>query len=119
MAIPTYLPAPEQPGWPNLPDQGIPLVNAVATAESMRLKREEIQGKLAQAILRNQYLEQTQDLKERYFGLAQQGLEQRVEHANFMEGMAERKAAVEFVRNQPLEEFALAMFNLNAFLYVD
>jgi len=31
----------------------------------------------------------------------------------------ERKAAVEFARNQPLEEFALAMFNLNAFLYVE
>jgi hypothetical protein len=32
---------------------------------------------------------------------------------------AERKVAVEFVKNQPLEEFALAMFNLNAFLYLD
>jgi hypothetical protein len=32
---------------------------------------------------------------------------------------AERKVAVEFVKSQPLEEFALAMFNLNAFLYVD
>jgi hypothetical protein len=32
---------------------------------------------------------------------------------------AERKIGLEFVRNQPLEEFALAMLNLNAFLYVD
>ncbi len=32
---------------------------------------------------------------------------------------AERKIALEFVKNQSLEEFSLAMFNLNAFLYVD
>ena len=32
---------------------------------------------------------------------------------------AERLLGVEFLRTQPLEEFALAMFNLNAFLYVD
>jgi hypothetical protein len=31
----------------------------------------------------------------------------------------ERKLAVDFLREQPLSEFALAMFNLNAFLYVD
>lgn len=31
----------------------------------------------------------------------------------------ERKLALEFLREQPLREFALAMFNLNAFLYVD
>lgn len=32
---------------------------------------------------------------------------------------AERKIAVEFLKNQSLEEFSLAVFNLNAFLYVD
>src|SRR5262249_22072228 len=32
---------------------------------------------------------------------------------------AERKIGHDFVKNQPLEEFALAMLNLNAFLYVD
>jgi hypothetical protein len=32
---------------------------------------------------------------------------------------AEVKASLEFLQNQPLEEFALAMFNLNSFLYVD
>lgn len=32
---------------------------------------------------------------------------------------AEQKLARTFLKNQPLEEFALAMFNLNAFLYVD
>ncbi|HEY2414440.1 MAG TPA: DUF1549 and DUF1553 domain-containing protein [Pirellulaceae bacterium] len=32
---------------------------------------------------------------------------------------AERKIGLAFVKSQPLEEFALAMFNLNAFLYVD
>src|SRR5262245_2880588 len=32
---------------------------------------------------------------------------------------AEQKLALTFLKNQPLEEFALAMFNLNAFLYVD
>jgi hypothetical protein len=32
---------------------------------------------------------------------------------------AERKLALTFLENQPLEEFALAMFNLNSFLYVD
>ncbi len=31
----------------------------------------------------------------------------------------ERKIAVEFLAEQPLREFALAMFNLNAFLYVE
>ena len=31
----------------------------------------------------------------------------------------ERKLAVEFLKTQPLREFALAMFNLNAFLYVN
>src|SRR5262249_6204185 len=31
----------------------------------------------------------------------------------------EKKRAVEFLRVQPLREFALAMFNLNAFLYVE
>ncbi|HLJ14243.1 MAG TPA: DUF1549 and DUF1553 domain-containing protein [Bryobacteraceae bacterium] len=31
----------------------------------------------------------------------------------------EEKIAFEFLRTQPLREFALAMFNLNAFLYVD
>ncbi len=33
--------------------------------------------------------------------------------------MREREVALEFLRTQPLREFALAMFNLNAFLYVD
>ncbi|MEX2303556.1 MAG: DUF1553 domain-containing protein [Bryobacterales bacterium] len=32
---------------------------------------------------------------------------------------AERKPAVEFVKTQPLREFALAIFNLNDFLYVN
>jgi hypothetical protein len=32
---------------------------------------------------------------------------------------AESKAAQAFLRKQPLREFALAMLNLNAFLYVD
>jgi hypothetical protein len=32
---------------------------------------------------------------------------------------AERTFAVDFLRDQPLKEFALAMFNLNAFLYVE
>ena len=32
---------------------------------------------------------------------------------------AERERCVEFLRRQPAHEFALAMFNLNAFLYVD
>jgi hypothetical protein len=32
---------------------------------------------------------------------------------------AESSLALEFLRNQPLREFALAMFNVNAFLYVD
>ncbi len=31
----------------------------------------------------------------------------------------ERRLALEFLSQQPLQEFALAMFNLNAFLYVD
>jgi Protein of unknown function (DUF1553)/Protein of unknown function (DUF1549) len=31
----------------------------------------------------------------------------------------EKQLALEFLKNQPLEEFALAIFNLNAFLYVD
>lgn len=31
----------------------------------------------------------------------------------------ERRLAVAFLKHQPLQEFALAMFNLNAFLYVD
>jgi hypothetical protein len=31
----------------------------------------------------------------------------------------ERELAVEFLRTRPLREFALAMFNLNAFLYVN
>jgi hypothetical protein len=31
----------------------------------------------------------------------------------------ERQLAIEFLREQPLSEFALAMFNLNAFLYVE
>ncbi len=31
----------------------------------------------------------------------------------------ERQVAIKFLATQPLSEFALAMFNLNAFLYVD
>ncbi len=31
----------------------------------------------------------------------------------------ERKLGVEFLEQQPLREFALAMFNLNSFLYVN
>jgi hypothetical protein len=31
----------------------------------------------------------------------------------------EKELAVAFLQRQPLREFALAMFNLNAFLYVD
>jgi hypothetical protein len=31
----------------------------------------------------------------------------------------ERMASIEFLRQQPLDEFALALFNLNGFLYVD
>ena len=30
----------------------------------------------------------------------------------------EKELAVQFLREQPLKEFALALFNLNAFLYV-
>jgi hypothetical protein len=33
--------------------------------------------------------------------------------------MREREVALEFVRTQPLREFAVAIFNLNAFLYVN
>ena len=33
--------------------------------------------------------------------------------------VAERQAALEFLKTQPLREFALAVFNLNAFLYVN
>ena len=33
--------------------------------------------------------------------------------------MRERGVALEFLRSQPLREFTLAMFNLNAFVYVD
>ena len=32
---------------------------------------------------------------------------------------AEKRIGVEFLEEQPLREFALAMFNLNAFLYVN
>jgi hypothetical protein len=32
---------------------------------------------------------------------------------------AERRLSQQFLQNQPLEEFALAIFNLNAFLYVE
>jgi hypothetical protein len=32
---------------------------------------------------------------------------------------AEKKVALEFLKEQPLSEFALAMFNLNAFVYVE
>lgn len=47
-----------------------------------------------------------------------------VEHAFLltvgrMPTAAERERSVEFLRRQPSREFALAMFNLNAFLYVD
>ena len=31
----------------------------------------------------------------------------------------EKRLAVEFIESQPAREFALAMFNLNAFLYVN
>jgi hypothetical protein len=31
---------------------------------------------------------------------------------------AERSSSLAFVRDQPLEDFALALFNLNGFLYV-
>jgi hypothetical protein len=31
----------------------------------------------------------------------------------------EKELAVQFLKHQPLKEFALAMFNLNAFLYVN
>ena len=31
----------------------------------------------------------------------------------------EKRLGVEFLKQQPLKEFALAMFNLNAFLYVN
>ena len=31
----------------------------------------------------------------------------------------EQELAAAFLKNQPLEEFALAIFNLNSFLYVD
>jgi hypothetical protein len=31
----------------------------------------------------------------------------------------ERGLAVEFLKTQPLREFAIAVFNLNAFLYVE
>ena len=33
--------------------------------------------------------------------------------------MAERRLSLAFLETQPLREFALAMFNVNAFLYVD
>ena len=33
--------------------------------------------------------------------------------------LAEKQAALAFLRTQPLEEFALAILNLNAFIYVN
>jgi hypothetical protein len=33
--------------------------------------------------------------------------------------LKEKQLALEFLKTQPLREFALAMFNLNAFLYVN
>jgi hypothetical protein len=33
--------------------------------------------------------------------------------------LKERQVALGFLKTQPLREFALAMFNLNAFLYVN
>ena len=52
------------------------------------------------------------------------GAEQLVERAYLIAAGrpptdAERKPAVEFVKSQPLREFALAIFNLNDFLYVN
>jgi hypothetical protein len=48
----------------------------------------------------------------------------QVEHAYLLTAgrrptAAERELAVRFLERQPLREFALALFNLNAFLYVD
>jgi len=34
-------------------------------------------------------------------------------------GVKEKQLALQFLKTQPLREFALAMFNLNAFLYVN
>ena len=50
--------------------------------------------------------------------------EQQVERAyllaaNRMPTAAEKKIGVEFLEEAPLREFALAMFNLNAFLYLN
>jgi hypothetical protein len=69
--MPFYSPPWIQPGWPNLPDQGATLVNAAATGTALKLKQEEIQGKLAQLAAHNQYLEDSLGLKEREYELMQ------------------------------------------------
>ena len=73
-----YHPAPVAPGWPNLPDQGIPLVNAAATAASLANARDAVKGKLAQYALKMQEMEGKAALDEKKFEMAQ-------EHNAFME----------------------------------
>jgi hypothetical protein len=72
------------------------LANDLATAFAERLRRETTSG------------EDPADVVERAYWMAL-GREPTVH---------ERELSVEFLREAPLEEFALAMFNLNGFLYV-
>jgi hypothetical protein len=94
----SYLPAPEQAGWPDLPDQGIPLVNAIATAQGMAAKREEIQGKLAQMALHNQALEESQGIKEQYFHLAQERLGQQADRYKVLAEQGYERLGIEGAR---------------------
>jgi hypothetical protein len=72
------------------------LANELAEAFAERLERETASG------------EDPADVVERAYWMAL-GREPTVH---------ERELSVEFLREAPLEEFALAMFNLNGFLYV-
>jgi len=80
--------------------------------QALEMLNGELAGALSQAFAERLQREAGDDeakIVERAFALA----------AGRKPTAAERKIGLEFVRNQPLEEFALAMFNLNAFLYVD
>ena len=110
MPLQSYLPAPAQPGWPNLPDQGIPLVNAVAAATAMSMKRDEIQGRLAQLALKNQEMEANEALKEKYYNIALEKVGMQAEHNAFLADMSERRLRDSEDNQRELRDIAWANY---------
>jgi len=65
--MPSYSPPWVEPGWPNLPDQGMAMVSAFQAGANISNRRQQLENQLAQMALRQQNQEMMMGLREAEF----------------------------------------------------